>query len=210
MNRKLTCMLTLGVLVFSPLASAAVISFEGQSVGDTFNGKGTVVDTAPGITDGTQAVRYAYTGNGFDKFFEDFFPGVGDDGAEYLQPDTITADVTFDTTVANGGFTNFVLALFTNGGGFQQLSSSNNFIGGSGQKTVAFDLTAAQQQAIIDANANDEFVKLDIIVSSDTSGSTTGTVTVDNITLNAVPEPASLLLLGLGGLAALGRGRRSA
>ncbi|BAM02713.1 PEP-CTERM sorting domain-containing protein [Phycisphaera mikurensis] len=206
-------------LLAAPASAVVVESFEagvpgtGQSKGFQF------VDSGAGITEGTQAVRRTISGGaGFE-----IGPVFNIDGAPAPVTE-ITAEVhTLDAQP--NGFLQFVLGAdfgdtdfaFNAQTDYVQVNGSkepggvggNSFVGsGTGQFTITY--TAAQNATFFNRVnaallAGDAF---DLAVVLNKADGATGTFTVDNITANIVPEPASLAVLGLGGVALLGRRRR--
>lgn len=114
--------------------------------------------------------------------------------------------IAYDQTGSNTGPANFALSYSINGGGFTQISSY----------TLAFaswNATTVQPNSYVIAgggafdNANSIVFRITDLNTTSVNGGTVaaaGTDRVDNFTVvSVVPEPTTLALAGLGGLAAL-------
>lgn len=206
---------TLASLCVSSVASAALIdSFESQTLGSTVDGA-TVVNTAPGITDGVQAVRTTLDSSSYDKLTSVGFGGVA--------PGTVFTDFQVDIYAENAepnGFLQFVAGFFfSSDSSFDQVNGSkelngvggDSFIGSTaaGQFTITY---LASQAPGAFAKINSEFAAgngINFGIYANKANAAVGTITVDNFRFNSVPEPGSLALLGLGSLVMLRR-RKSA
>lgn len=219
MTRKTLFLVPIVSLALSPLASSGVMeSYESYTVGavDPSGGGGTIVDSGPGITDGLQATRSVADGSTYDKIADvNLLTGA--------PAGTVFTDFQIDVygeNVNQAGYLQVVAGMFFGSdSSFNQINGSKELDGVGGDSFLpsgtgdlyTITYTALQDPATfakINAEvALDNFVGLGIYLNKDAAAS--GTFTVDNIRFNTVPEPASLVLLGLGGAALLGR-RKSA
>lgn len=190
-----------------PATAGPIAPEEGSGVGTAFHTNASAVYSNP-------------VGNGSAESWSSNYWSVGD----YYQFQVSTTGLTgvqisFDQTSSSTGPGFFALQASTNGVDFTDLVSSysplmNGTTGlptrtswsssGSRQDVYTFGPTAS---ASLDNQANVYFRLIDI---SDTSArgdtvAVTGTNRVDNVLIEAVPEPMTLALLGLGGLAMLRR-----
>ena len=205
----------------APAMGALVESFEDGAPGDAIPNDFVVVDSGAGITDGTQAARRTVVANnaGFEigpRFFVS--------GEDFLGAATeITYDLSTGPDTTPGGFLQFVLGADFGDTGFAFNSDTqyaqvdgdkgngDSFVGnGPEDFTISFD-AASNAQFFTQLNtrlAAGGSVELAAVLNKATNAA--GTFTIDNVQINAtvVPEPASLAILGLGGVALLSRRRK--
>ncbi|BAM02668.1 hypothetical protein PSMK_05090 [Phycisphaera mikurensis NBRC 102666] len=196
------------------LASANLItngSFEQDAVGSTtitgFAQQSNIdaVIVTPAVSDGSQALQLsaATTSSSrgrYGSFVNDFGSGVG-------------VDSTLLTIGQEYRITGDIQQISTEGNSYINVNQEVNGPGGRSFPAIA----VVEGEAGVIKSLDETFVynggRLRLALQLDGFGGGTGTVTpvarFDNFTLTVVPEPASLALVGAGGLALLGR-RRSA
>ncbi len=212
MLKKLSAIAVAAMLVASPSAMGAVgllESFEGFGVGSSLNGAGIIVNTGNGITDGVQALRLDNSTGGYDKLghiiLNNYFgPGSTINGFQ--------ADWYFEGAPGSSGSYNGLSFGMYNQATSQFFQLSNT-IGeyidqtpaGTGQYSVTYILTATEKANIESAINLGQPLELGMYSNKDAG--VAGNYVIDNIRYdgNIVPEPASLALFGLGGLAMLRR-----
>lgn len=91
------------------------------------------------------------------------------------------------------------------------LDGSDGVIGATPNTTIGGSLTGAYQTFSLTATAPVGTVKVAPVIAVETfsASGAAGDLFVDNASLTAVPEPASVALMALGGLAMIGRRRRN-
>ena len=72
--------------------------------------------------------------------------------------------------------------------------------GASNQRTISWDFSTLLEGATPQDIVGGGWAQLNLSVNGDTGPDTSGIMYIDNIRLETIPEPATLLLLGLGGL----------
>lgn len=103
--------------------------------------------------------------------------------------------VSFEYQIDNGGFVSI----------FDVLPSGTGFNSAPAVGTTEVTSTFAEFTGSITETGN----LLDLRITWDLDSGDED-LAIDNVTITGIPEPASLALIGLGGLAMLGRGRRQA
>jgi hypothetical protein len=157
----------------------------------TINAAGTGFATSAASWDGTYTGFEAMVRGGTADFLVRIRPNGGSAGQLLGTAVALTADTwyTLELTVAHSSGNNFAVAGRLLQGGVEVAGSS---VGG----TVENSALAAALNADLFAG-----------ISGRRVGGSGGVVALDN--LSVIPEPASLALLGLGGLLALGRRRQA-
>ena len=187
-----------GLLVNSSVGPAVRADFDftqaAATVVGSFDGSAAAVNLVPGATatyDGLLDLNYQALLNA----------GL----------DTSNAVLSFDyegsATLSDGGYNGIVIIANTDGtdgNSYNQGANGVYFGSGpiSGTASIAFD----DLVSILDPAVNPNYSALRLLANKD-AGSTLD-ITIDNIAISVVPEPASLALVGLGGLATLRRRSR--
>jgi hypothetical protein len=197
-------LIILSAVAVTAVSNAQLITgFEGATpfLNATFYGGNTgAVSTTIGVTQGTQALALSKSA-GFQWTEFDIFSSL----ADVRSGVSISVDVT-TTSAYTGQWGNSLLAL-SSAAGFVQVSNAN-------QQDWTISTTAATSTktltfAIAPLNYNFTNVTNWFRLNVSTNSASAETVYVDNIRVNAVPEPASMAALGMGALALLRRRRTS-
>jgi PEP-CTERM motif len=218
MIRKSLSLVALGAVMAMPVVASANIvasfesapgSFDGWT--DTFGSRPIVMDAGTiGVTDGAQSLALTLQGDGFswdlgqDYDFNAF-------GAAVAAGGNLEFDVTYDTSSIPQSDVSFLnMSIAMNDGSWSQVDSlaSTN---GSTNETIHVVLSLAGDLGAQTQGEGATFYQINIAFNGDwvdaldPRNTEDATVYLDNIVIT--PEPASLGLLGLGGLALLARRR---
>jgi hypothetical protein len=137
--------------------------------------------------------------NNAQQLTTNFFRSLNAGGDQY--DNNITVESTWSTTAASVvrvSGTNF--GVFTNGSSLDRIYLNNAFIDNGATRTY----TVGGQAQISGNTISDLGITSGLKVTEDTTGDTV------SVTLNAVPEPSSAILLGLGALGFVSRRKRTA
>ncbi len=132
--------------------------------------------------------------------------GVNDTGGNYFQLNLNTTgysdlSIRFDYRSTSTGPASFISVQYDTGSGFTNLvGAPTAMTNDSTFRAWSFDASAVS--AI--ENVSSVAIRWNIA----TTGSSTGTLRIDNLQVTAIPEPASVLLFGLGSMVLLLRRRR--
>ncbi|MBI1334615.1 MAG: PEP-CTERM sorting domain-containing protein [Armatimonadetes bacterium] len=190
------------LLVFPAIASATVIDFE-DITSDQFDNplvsEGYNFNFSAG---GWGILTDSYTGSGRVQDGSVTLAAIGDDnngatGSVNFKPisDAPFSMESFDSAVFDGTFATGSITVV------------GNYEGG-GTTSQVFNVTNQWQTFMLDGS----FTNLDSITVMDNGSGGLGTVSgfqLDNLTIDSVPEPASLAVLGIGALALVRRRRTS-
>lgn len=203
------------VATSSPAASMLLEGFESFNDGDPIPGLPLAqATTGPGVTEGSLAAESTLFGDNYQK--------IADINLNVTIPDTSIAAGNRVTSFSvdgladisdTGGFTQIVAGIFFGSdSSFSQIDgvktgSGDSFLGtGTTTTTFTYDengsnfdfgsMTSTPVLPIFDKInadlANGDFVGLGIYVNN---GGASGSVTVDNVRANVIPEPASAVLV---------------
>lgn len=204
-------------LALSPVASAAFVSvanFDDGTLGvaSTGNTEASVNVTivSPGLNSTTSALSAETTDTPatFERLFDINFSDISD-----IDPANPILRLTTSFSGTAGDYRSIRPIANTNSPTFPSTydgASSDFSVAGDGTVvTTDVDLTTIlpQLQAGLAASGTGGYASIAFIANN--ADNTVGTYTIDEIQYNAIPEPASLALLGVSGIALLG-GRRSA
>lgn len=167
--------------------SAAVISAAGDTDGGTTNGVGNL--TNPGGTGTAGALTYTIASGTYDNVLS---PGEQGNAAFLSTISGTTVTVDYTATVSGGNY--FQLLVLLNGSGPGYLAISPD----AGTTTGTQGGPQSSTYTIPVISPTESYFQFGFIANTNNLG----TVTIDNVRTPAssTPEPASLSILGLGGL----------
>jgi PEP-CTERM motif-containing protein len=215
-------MLFVGALVAMPaVASAGILdasfesapgSFDGWA--DSFGSRVVVLDAGTiGVTDGVQSLALTLEGDGFAWDIQKSFSSeLATFSAAVAAGGNLEFDLTYDTsTIPQNVVTYLNLLVALNDGSWSQSSPTAADTNGSTNSTthVVMNLAGDLGAQTIGEGATYAAIYFgfngDWVDAADPRNTENATIYLDNIVIT--PEPASLALLGLGGLAIAGRRR---
>jgi len=214
-------MLFVGALVAMPAAVSASVNASFESAPGSFDGWADTFGSRPivlgagtvGVTDGAQSLALTLQGDGFSWDIGQTYGGTDytDFGAAVAAGGTLEFDVTYDTAaIPQSDVTYLNMSVALNDGSWSQVNSQAS-TNGSTDETIHVSLSLAGDLGAQTIGAGATYYQInfgfngDWEDANDPRNTEDATVYIDNIRIT--PEPASLALLGIGGLAFAGRRR---
>lgn len=203
------------VMVMPAVASAGILdaSFESAPAdydGWEMSGSRVAGDAGTiGVTDGVQSLALTLTGDGFSWDIRSFFDATAMSAA-VAGGGTFEFDVTYDTSSIPQSAVSFLNLSIYADGGLSPWAQKNSLAttNGTTNETIHVSLSLVDD---LKFETGDSWYKIGIgfngdwVDDNDPRNTEVVTVYIDNVVVT--PEPASLALLGLGGLAIAGRRR---